>query len=71
MSEQLQSITERHKLTLEVCNVEVVVYDEGCVEISIELPEEMDNFVLAVDELGEIVQFVEKHGEVSIGRLPE
>ena len=59
-------ISERHKLSLEVGDVEVVVYHEGHVEISFGLPERMDNFVLSVSELTEIVQFVEKHGEVSI-----
>ena len=66
MSEDLQTISERHKLLLEVFDIEVLVYDEGHVEVSVELPEPMDNFVLAIDDLTEIVHFVEKHGEVIV-----
>lgn len=60
------SVVERHRLqNTEYVDIELTITDEGEVWIQFEMADG-PYFRVTADQLTEIVQFVEKHGEISI-----
>ncbi len=56
---------ERHTRAFEEFDLRVDVGDDGTVLVTF-LPDREPKVVIAVAELGKVVEFVEKHGEVTV-----